>query len=259
MLTDGELYARARDLVKYEIALFGEASESSELIVLPGVVASVNPATPDRSVFNGVLADSTAELLDSYALLEERYARAGVRAFTVWGESGDEALARALGERGHVLDGSPQAMAQEIPLLTLASANDLDWYETRDPSVIGRLNDLAYGHTSHAFEAALTRLTDPRWRAFVARVGGREPCCLLTYESELGDCGISCVATLPEARGQGLASRLISVAIAAAAERGARTSSLQATRKGRPVYERLGFRGLGPMDMWERRAAPAGP
>jgi GNAT superfamily N-acetyltransferase len=257
MLTDGELYARARDLVKYEIALFGESSAGSELMLLPGVVASVSPATPDRSLFNGVLADSTAELLDAYPLLEERYAQAGVRAFTVWGDASDDALAAALTERGHVLDGSPEAMSQEIPLLTLSSASELDWYETRELSVVARLNDIAYGHTANAFASALTRLADPRWRAFVARASGSEPCALLTYESELGDCGISCVATLPEARGQGLASRLISVAIAAAAERGAHTSSLQATRKGRPVYERLGFRGHGPMNMWERRAAQA--
>ena len=26
-----------------------------------------------------------------------------------------------------------------------------------------------------------------------------------------------------------------------------------ATRLGRPVYERLGFRALGPLQMWERR------
>lgn len=60
--------------------------------------------------------------------------------------------------------------------------------------------------------------------------------------------------TSPEARGRGLASRLLSAAIAAAAERGARTTSLQATKKGKGVYERLRFRALGPIDMWERRA-----
>lgn len=254
VLTDAELYSRARDLVKYELALFGENSPSSELVILPGVVACVNRDTPDRSLFNGAVADSPAELLEAYATLAARYAAAGVRAFTVWGDPGDEALERELATRGHVLDGRPEAMAAAITELALPPANDLDWYETRDPRSVTALNDLAYGYAAGAFASAVTRLDDPRWRAYVARVDGQDRCCTLTYESELGDCGISCVATHPDARGRGLASRLLSVAIAAAAERGARTSSLQATKKGRGVYERLGFRALGAMRMWERRA-----
>lgn len=254
MLTDAELYACARALVKYEIALFGESAASSELLVFPGVVACVNPGTPDRSLFNGAIADSRAELLEAYPALEARYASRGVRAFMVWCDRGDEALARELGARGHVLDARPEAMAGEISQLSLPPVGDLDWYETRDPRVLAELNDRAYGYSGQAFGAAIARLTDPRWRAYVARAGGADCCCALTYESELGDCGISAVATAPEARGQGLASRLLSVAIAAAAERGARTSSLQATKKGRDVYARLGFRALGPIEMWERRA-----
>jgi GNAT superfamily N-acetyltransferase len=172
----------------------------------------------------------------------------------VWGDPGDEALARELAARGHVLDARPEAMAAAISELSLPPADDLDWYETRDPRAMTALNDLAYGYTAGAFASALTRLDDPRWRAYVARAGEHDRCCALTYESELGDCGISCVATHPDARGQGLASRLLSIAIAAAAERGARTTSLHATKKGRGVYERLGFRALGAMRMWERRA-----
>jgi GNAT superfamily N-acetyltransferase len=254
MLTDAELYARARDLVKYELSLFGESSPRSELVILPGVVACVNPDAPDRSLFNGAVGDSPAELLDAYSTLEARYAAAGVRAFMVWGDPGDEALERELALRGHLLDGRPEAMGATIAELSLPPPEDLDWYETRDPRVVTRLNDVAYGYSAGAFASALTRLDDPRWRAYVARAGEHDRCCALTYESELGDCGIACVATHPDARRQGLASRLLSVAIAAAAERGARTSSLQATKKGRGVYERLGFRAVGAMRMWERRA-----
>jgi hypothetical protein len=48
-------------------------------------------------------------------------------------------------------------------------------------------------------------------------------------------------------------------ALADARERGCDVSTLEATVMGRPVYERLGYRTLGALEMGERRrAAPAG-
>jgi predicted GNAT family acetyltransferase len=61
------------------------------------------------------------------------------------------------------------------------------------------------------------------------------------------------VAVVPEARGQGLSGKLIAHALADAVERGRRTSTLVATKLGRPVYEKLGYRPLGVLEMWERR------
>jgi GNAT superfamily N-acetyltransferase len=86
----------------------------------------------------------------------------------------------------------------------------------------------------------------------MARAGGVPACTLLTYEED-GECGIYLVATLPEARGGGLASALMAHALLEARERGCTTSSLQATARGRPVYKRLGYEEIGTMDMWERR------
>jgi predicted GNAT family acetyltransferase len=60
------------------------------------------------------------------------------------------------------------------------------------------------------------------------------------------------VAVVPEARGQGLSGKLIAHSLADAVERGCRTATLVATKLGRPVYERLGFEGLGALEMWER-------
>jgi len=42
-------------------------------------------------------------------------------------------------------------------------------------------------------------------------------------------------------------------ALAAARERGQSTTTLIASGAGRPVYERLGYRPLGAIEMWERR------
>ena len=68
-----------------------------------------------------------------------------------------------------------------------------------------------------------------------------------------GDCSIWWVATIPEASGRGLAAGLIRRALADGRARGDEISTLQATRLGRPVYERLGYRGFGTIEMWERR------
>jgi predicted acetyltransferase len=67
------------------------------------------------------------------------------------------------------------------------------------------------------------------------------------------DAGIYAVATCPWARGQGLARRLQFLLLARAREQGARTTTLQASGMGRPVYAALGYDSFGAMNMWERR------
>ena len=42
-------------------------------------------------------------------------------------------------------------------------------------------------------------------------------------------------------------------ALADARERGCETSSLQSTKAGFSVYERLGYRDRGAVEVWERR------
>jgi GNAT superfamily N-acetyltransferase len=63
------------------------------------------------------------------------------------------------------------------------------------------------------------------------------------------------VAVLPEARGHGLSRKLLANALADAAERGCETTTLVATAMGRPTYERLGYRPLGALQLWEKRVA----
>lgn len=58
---------------------------------------------------------------------------------------------------------------------------------------------------------------------------------------------------IPEARGRGLARRLQYLLLQRARELGARTTTLQASKLGVPVYVALGYRRFGPMSMWERR------
>jgi GNAT superfamily N-acetyltransferase len=88
---------------------------------------------------------------------------------------------------------------------------------------------------------------------YVARLGGNVVGVMTAYEGENGDCGISAVATLPEARGHGIATRLMAVALRESQQRGCKTTSLQASPLGSEVYASLGYRNLGAMGMWEHR------
>jgi predicted acetyltransferase len=47
-------------------------------------------------------------------------------------------------------------------------------------------------------------------------------------------------------------------ALSEAAERGCETSTLQATKLGRPVYERVGYEDFGALQMWEYREKSSG-
>jgi GNAT superfamily N-acetyltransferase len=254
--SDPELYQRVRGLLRAETALFGSSADGASLLRFPGVVASLNPAAPDRSIFNWVIADHPHELFAVYDELAHRYAEAGVRAWTIWSDENDGVTAEWVTARGHTLDAKPRAMAADIAALSLPEIGDLSWRVTTEMSVVAAINDAAYGFPPPAFRAALVRKTDSRWRAYVASQGDTPIGCVMSYESDDGNCGVSGVATLPAARGTGTASRLLAVAITEASRRGAHTTTLQATSKGAPVYARLGYRDLGAMIMWEHRVPP---
>ncbi len=72
----------------------------------------------------------------------------------------------------------------------------------------------------------------PRLRTYAARWRGFDAAVLATLDND-GDCGFYLVATLPEARGNGLCAGLMERALLDARERGCRTSTLQASPAGR--------------------------
>src|ERR687898_68436 len=90
----------------------------------------------------------------------------------------------------------------------------------------------------------------PLWWALAEGSGGA-----VWTGDDGGDAEIAWVATLPEARGRGISKQLMARAIIAAGERGRLTTTLVATKLGRPVYERIGYRDFGAIQMWERRKA----
>jgi GNAT superfamily N-acetyltransferase len=229
-------------------------SPGSRLIERDGVRAVLVPAAPERSVLNSVTygrADALREALEEVAAA---YDEIGAR-WTVWVRPGDAEAARLLAERGHVLDAEPEAMARTLDEPPARPELELDW--TREGSMrdVAALNDLAYGFDG-SFGRALADVRIERGGVYVARAGGQPVGCLVIVDHD-GVADVEWVAVAPEARGDGLSGRLLAIALADAAERGCELATLVSTRLGRPVYERLGFRALGALQMWEwRRPGP---
>jgi GNAT superfamily N-acetyltransferase len=226
------------------------ASESARLEERDGLIASVVPVTPERSVMNSVAYEDVAVLERALDGLAGLHADAGVRAWTVWVPVGDEEAPRVLERAGHRLDATPAAMALELDRFERSPSASLDLDRDPEPAAIGAINDAAYGFEG-AFSRAFSRRPDDL-RLYAARVDGEPVACAGAIHNE-GDCGIYLVATDPEARGRGLAADLVTVALNEAREAGCVTASLQSTAMGKPVYLRLGFRDFGPLQMWERR------
>ena len=223
------------------------AAPGGRVVELPGVQASVIPTLPERSVMNCVLYDAPAQLQRSLDTLADEYDRAGVRAWTVWVPHGEAAATEALARAGHQFDGRPAAMALDLDALAGEPGPDVRLADAPSFAEVGRLNDVAYGFSGD-FERGFAGIPPDAFHVYVAEAG----CSVVAYDHE-GDCGIYLVATAPEARGRGLATALMTRALLDARERGCATSSLQATARGRPIYERLGYRDLGVIEMWERR------
>ncbi len=218
-----------------------------------GVLASIVPVAAARSYPNAVIYDSAEQLEASYETLARAYADAGIEAWSVWVPEQDAHVARLLAERGHLLDALPTAMARELVGVSRPEPGSLEtWTATGDPLAVGSLNDRAYSFGDDTFAVAFGGLSAPGMRFYVGSASGEPVACLIATDDD-GNCEIDGVATPPEARGSGLAGQLLAHALVDAAERGCETTTLIATALGRPVYERLGYRPLGTLQMWERR------
>lgn len=227
-------------------------TNGARILDLDGLVAAVTPSSPDRSVFNSVLHERPEALAAALDELAAAYEEAGVRAWTVWVPEEDRASAELLESAGHKLDANPTAMVLELTDLPEPDPRDLDWDSAAPIEEVWRINDLAYGDVPGTFERGIGTPPEGSYRFYVARLDGKPSCIVGTMDVE-GDSGMYWVATLPEARGRRLTTRLMQVALAEGRERGCDISTLQATTLGRPIYERLGYRDIGALQMWERR------
>jgi len=237
------------------IRLLGRSSEGAQVIEREGVIASVVPQVPDRSVLNSVTyrdGRTLAAVLDDLAAA---YDEAGVVAWTVWTPESDANAIAALETAGHSLDAAPTAMFLDLAHPPEPDPDDeLDWDGDATPEEVGRLNNEAYGYGERGgFAAALASPPeDIPLRLYRARVDGELASVTGTIDAG-SDCGVYFVATRKGYRGHRLAGRLMQRALLEARDRGLETSTLQSTKMGRSAYERLGYSAPFTIEMWERR------
>ena len=227
-------------------------SAGSVLRPVDGVIATLVPSVPNRSLPNSVVyADAAALTDDVLDALGAAYDDAGVQAWTVWVRPGDDAVAVRLAARGHVHDAQPMLMAGELAAMDIAPRAPLEWEPDPSWALLGRLNDRAYGMPGD-FERLGAAMTDEQTVAWVARVGGEPVGCAGIHVHD-GDAEVWMVAVVPEARGRGLSGEILRHALTAAVRDGAVTTSLESSAMGEPTYRALGYRSLGRLGMWEKR------
>jgi GNAT superfamily N-acetyltransferase len=244
-------YERMLNSMRAFLRLLGRSSEGAHVIELDGVLGCVCPRVPSRSLPNSVVYESQDALIAAIPELAKRYDEAGIEAWTVWVPDRDAEAAVALNDAGHRLDAAPAAMTMELAQVTEPPAME---YRTDDGlmPVVASINDRSYGFEGTPWADFTSRYPAGAGREYVAYADG-EPASALSILDAAGDAMVWAVATLPEARGRGLAGGLMQRALWDARERGCDISSLQATKAGEPVYARLGYRSHGALQMWERR------
>ena len=252
-MTDAE--ATQRRALRDWLRWLGGASEGGSVLELDGVMAAIVPAVPQRSIINSVVYETPAQLAAAYDTLAAAYDAAGIAAWTVWTPEHDAEAISLLTGAGHAFDGEPLAMVLDLGGWEPPDPDGLE----RDTDVtiadLGRINEEAYGEHAEGMAQAFAR--DPGGiRYYGARSAGELACVLATIDHD-DDLGVYFVATPERHRGQGHARRLLAAALTEGRERGLRTSSLQSSKLGQPVYERLGYRAHHRLHLYERRYVPA--
>jgi GNAT superfamily N-acetyltransferase len=243
--------------------LFDGASPGARVVERDdGLLVCTCPARPERSLVNAVVyADGAQEaLIAALDDLDVEFRAAGAQAWTVWVAPGDDAVARACAARGHIADATPQLMWAPLDKVLGGAPGGADAALELElaPSwkVLGDVNDAADGLPADHLAITLAG-ADPDPVAVpraVARDDQGRPvaCAAAVLAGDVAE--VVLVATLPEARGRGLAAACMRSCLARARdEHRARWTTLEATKAGEPLYAHMGYRRAGAYGMWARR------
>jgi ribosomal protein S18 acetylase RimI-like enzyme len=231
--------------------LLGGSARQGSVLRRDGLVASVVPSAPDSPALNAVVAVEPAAAPYALDELAAHYAQAGVRRWAIWVDGGAWDVTADLRRHGLMVASASPGMGAEIEALGL----DLGLANAQpnaDLRTVGRVNDLAYGNVDSRLERTLTTLSEGELRGYRANLNGAPAAVALALHHD-GDCGVSFVATVPQARRRGLATQVMRSVLADALRSGLDTITLQATEQGERLYAQLGLRRLGNMELWEHR------
>jgi ribosomal protein S18 acetylase RimI-like enzyme len=250
-MDDAELRRRLWEGFAALQTLLGGSARQGWVVRKEGLVASIVPSAPDSPALNAAVALEPAAAPDALAELEVTYGDAGVRRWAVWIDGRAKDVTAQLRTQGLVIASASPGMGAVIDELGI----DLSTANARPNAglrTVGRVNDLAYGNVDARLERTLTTLQEGVLRGYRADMNGAPGAVALAlHHGE--DCGISFVATVPQVRRHGLATQVMRSALADASRHGLTTITLQATELGERLYQQLGLRRLGPMELWEHR------
>jgi GNAT superfamily N-acetyltransferase len=221
-----------------QVEMFGRTAPQARLIERGSMVASVLPSVPQSSIANAAISRDPLSAPHDLDELAREFRSAGVHKWGLWLPGEQPAPQHAM-----VLDSTPAAMLHD-----LTDLEDVPPTGTPDLATVGRVNDLAYGFTEPRLAPAFANLDSD-----VLAYGIGDHSVAMAYDHGHDDTVVWFVATRPEDRGKGLASTILKRLLLEAKQRGRRTASLQASQKGKPVYERLGFRTVGELHLYEER------
>jgi GNAT superfamily N-acetyltransferase len=244
-------YERMLKSMRAFFRLVGRSSQGAHVIDLDGVMGSVCPKVPERSLPNSVVYEDERALVAALPELTRHYDESGIDAWTVWVPEEDTAAAAALHDAGHALDADPAAMTMDLaglddpPEIEYRAGDDL-------MPLVASINDSAYPFDGTPFTDFTSQHPHGVTENYVAYLDGEAAAAVVILPVD-GDASVWDVATMPDARGRGLCRRLLHRALWDARAAGCDFSSLQATKLGEPVYERLGYRSHGALQMWEKR------
>jgi ribosomal protein S18 acetylase RimI-like enzyme len=241
-------FARQWAGIVAQVRMFGAHASQAKLIEGDGMVASVMPAAPTSSLMNVALSVDPTAPPTSLHRLSDSFRQAGAQKWGLWVDGDDANAAEAATEHGLVLDSRPAAMVANLDALPFDDAPPANQAEL---ATVGRINDAAYGYDPPKLTPAIGALPDTVI-TYGAQHDGTTASVAMAHDVG-SDTAVWFVATLPQAQRNGLAQQILRRLLLDARERGQATASLQASPKGRPLYERLGFTTVGELHLYEER------
>jgi len=242
---------RVRLGLAYEQRLLGTYAPQARVVEHHGLVGAVVGSVPESSIANAtVVLEPGALDAPTIEQVHAAYTDAGVQKWGFWVDPEDADTLAAISSAGFVFDSHPTPMAAYLADVDLDGAPAA---RTATPEEVGRVNDLAYGHADGRIERMIGSLPTDVLHNYAALGDDGELVATVTVVDADDDAAVWLVATVPWARNQGHARRLLRRALIEARERGCTTTTLIASALGAPVYTRIGYRAVGAIHLWERR------